>query len=131
MKVYHVQETLFDKVEAFEIPYTEEQNLFESMASFVSTSIYRKDEDLNHTDKTIWIINYVPSSVFTSFNLLEDPILLSKVTPLGLVSSFIDSLEKLATETEAPTETKFPTLETTVWGKFAQFCKIPNQHIML
>ena len=94
--VYQTQETLFDKLDSFEIEYTNEHTLFKNLAIFDFESICVQEESFKDTDTKKWIGKYIPTLVSISSNLPKKPIFLCKSDPHHLVTSFIGALENSA-----------------------------------
>ena len=99
--VYQIRETLMDKLDSSSIKYTSHQKLFKNLAKFDFESICVQEESLKDTTTTTWIRKHVPISVSVSSNLLEKPFFLYNSDPQHLVSSFIGTLEGLASQTKA------------------------------
>ena len=74
--VYKLRETLFEKLDAFNIPYENEQKSFKNLAFFDFESICVKEESYKQTETTTWIGKHVPISVYISSNLIPEPIFL-------------------------------------------------------
>ena len=108
--VYETQETLFDKLSSFEIEYTNEQIFFKNLAIFDFESICVKEESCKDTDTSEWIGRHVPISIFSSTNLVKQPIFLCSSDPHHLVTSFIGALENLALQSKALMKKFFFTL---------------------
>ena len=98
--VRQLQETLFDKLDSFDIQYTHDQKLFNNLAVFNFETICIPEEKFRNTETTIWIGKHVPISVSISSNLIAMPIFLCNSNPSDLVESFIDALEDLATQSK-------------------------------
>ena len=98
--VYETQETLFDKLNSFEIEYTNEQTLFKNLAIFDFESMCVKEESCKDTDTSEWIGRHVLILVSSSPNLVKEPILLWSSDPHHLVTSFIGALETLALQSK-------------------------------
>ena len=58
--VYQLRETLFDKLDSFDIQYTDDQKLFINLAVFDFESICTPEEKFKNTDTTTWIGKHVP-----------------------------------------------------------------------
>ena len=99
--VYQLRETLFDKLDSFDIQYTDDQKLFTNLAAFDFESICIPEEKFTNTKTTSWIGKHVPISVSISSNLITMPIFLCNSNPRDLVESFIDAVEGLATPSKA------------------------------
>ena len=86
--VYELRETLFEKLDAFNIPYKNEQKLFKNLAIFDFESICVKEANsYKQTETTTWIGKHVPISVSISSNLILEPILVCNANPHHLISS--------------------------------------------
>ena len=110
--VYQLQKTLFDKLESFDIQYTDDQQLFNNLAVFDFESICIPEEKFRNTETTTWIGKHVPISVSISSNLIAKPIFLCNSNARDLVESFIDGVEGLATQSKAQMKLKFLEIET-------------------
>ena len=99
--VHQLRETLFDKIDLFGNPYTDNQKFLKYMVTFDFESICVEDENFKDTETTAWIRKRIPISLLVSSNLLQEPILFCHPNPCDLVSSFIDALENLATKSKA------------------------------
>ena len=73
-KLYQLRETVFDKLDAFNIPYSDDQKIFINMATSDVESNCVQEGKLFDTDSTTWTGKLVPISVSTSFNLIEGSI---------------------------------------------------------
>ena len=72
-----------------------------NMAKFDFASICVEEDNICDTETTSWIGRHVPKSVSISANLVEQPIFFCTSNPGALVESFVDSLNGLATQSEA------------------------------
>ena len=109
---YQLRETLFDKLELFDIQYTDDQKLFSNLAAFDFESICILEEKFKNTATTTWIGKHVPISVSITSNLIATPFLLCKSNPRDLVEKFINAREGLATQSKAQRKLKFLEIET-------------------
>ena len=126
--VYELRETLFEKLDAFNIPYRKEQKLFKSLAIFDFESICVKEENENkQTETRTWIGKLVPISVSISSNLMPEPIFLCNANPHHLISSFITALEGLATQSKAQMKLNFIEVETAIKIKLCVILEQLNQ----
>ena len=91
--VYQLRETLFDKLDSFDIQYTDDQKLFTNLAVFDFEYICIPEEKFKNTETTTWIGKQVPISVSISSNLIAKPIFLCNFNPRDLFESFIDAVE--------------------------------------
>ena len=112
--VYELRETLFDKIDSFNFPYSDDQKLLMNMEIFDFQSICVQKDNFRDTDKTVWIGKHVPISVSISSNLIEQAIFLCNSNPTALVESFVDVLDGLATQGTAQVNIKFLGIETSV-----------------
>ena len=112
--VYQLRETLFDKLDSFDIQYTNDQKLFSNLAVFDFESICISEEKFKITERTTWIGKHVPISVSISSNLIATPIFLCNSNPRDLVESFIDAVEGLATQSKAQMKLKILEVETAI-----------------
>ena len=79
--VYQLRETLFEKLDIFKIPYSEDQKLFENLAVFDFVSICVKEQTYRETETIKRIGKHVPISVSVSSNLIPEPIFLCNSDP--------------------------------------------------
>ena len=105
--VYELRETLFEKLDAFNIPYRSEQKQLKNWAIFDFKSICVEEDAYNQTETTTWIGKHVPISVFIASNLIQEPIFLCNANPHHLVASFITALERSETQSKAQMKLNF------------------------
>ena len=105
--VYRLKETLLDKLDSFDILYTDEQKLFKNVAIFGFQSICTREDDFKDTETTGWIGKRVPIFVSISSNLLQDPIFICNSNPRDIESSFVNALENLAAQSKAQMRMSF------------------------
>ena len=122
--VYELRETLFEKLDAFNIPYRNEQKLFKNLAIFDFESVYVREDSYKQTETTTWIGKHEPLSVSISSNLILDPIFLCNANPHHLISSFITALEGLSFKSKAQMKLNFIEVETAIKIKL---CAIQEQ----
>ena len=125
--VYQLRETLFDKLDSFDIQYTDDQKLFNNLAVFDFESICVPEEKFKNTETTTWIGKHVPISVSISSNLIAMPIFLCNSNPRYLVESFIDAVEGLATQSKAQMKLKFLEVETAIKSKLTRTLETLNE----
>ena len=125
--MYQLRETLFDKLDSFDIQYTDDQKLFSKLAIFDIESICIPEEKFKNTETTTWIGKLVPISVSISSILIAEPILLCNCNPRGLVESFIDAVEGLATQSKAQMKLKFLAIETAIRSKLSRTLESLNE----
>ena len=118
--MYQLRETLFDKLDSFDIQYTDDQKLFGNLAVFDFESICIPEEKFKNTETTTWIGKHVPISVSISSNLTVKPIFLCNSNPRDLVESFIDAVGGLATQSKAQMKLKFLEIETAIKSKLTR-----------
>ena len=91
--VYALRETLFEKLDAFNIQYKSEQKLFKNLTIFDFESICVKEENsYKQTETTTWIGKHVPKTVSISSNLIPEPIFLCNANSRHLILSFVTAL---------------------------------------
>ena len=84
--VYELRETLLEKLDAFNIPYRNEQKLFKNLAIFDFECICVKEENsYKQTETSTLIGKHVPISVSISSNLISVPFF--SATPILIISS--------------------------------------------
>ena len=126
--VYELRETLFEKLDAFNIKYRSEQKLFKNLAMFDFESICVKEANsYKQTDTTTWIGKLVPMSVSISSNLFPEPIVLCNSNPHHLNSSFFTALEGLATQSKTQMKLNFIEVETAIKSKLRAILEQLNQ----
>ena len=125
--VYELRETLFEKLDAFNIPYKNEQKLFKNLAKFDFESTCVKEDSYKQTETTTWIGKHVPISVSFSSNLIPEPIFLRNANPHHLILSFITALEGLATQSKAQIKLNFIEVETAIKMKLCAVLEQLNQ----
>ena len=96
--VYQLRVTLFDKLDPFDVQYTDVQKLFNTLAAFNFESICIPEEKFKNTETTTWIGKFVPISVSIPSTLKVMPIFLCIYCLRGLIESFINAVEGLATK---------------------------------
>ena len=125
--LYQLRETLFDKLDSFDIQYTDDQKIFTNLAVFDFESICIQEEKFKSTETTTWIGKHVPISVSKSSNLIAKPIFLCNSNPRDLVESFIDAVEGLATQSKAQMKMKFLEIETAIKSKLTRNLESLNE----
>ena len=125
--VYQLRETLFDKLDSFDVQYTDDQKLFTNLAVFDFESICIPEENFKNTETTTWIGTHVPISVSISSNLIAKPIFLCNSNPRDLVESVIDPVEGLATQSKAQMKLKFLEVETAIDSQLTQTLESLNE----
>ena len=125
--VNQLRETICEKLDSFNIPYREDQKLFENLGAFDFESICVKEETYKETETTKWIGKPVPISVSISSNLIPEPNFLYNSDPRHLVSFFISTLEGSATQSKAQMKLKFIEVETAIKFKLSIILEQLNQ----
>ena len=118
--VHQLRETLFDKLDSFDIQHTVEQKLFINLAVFDFESICIPEEKFKNTKTTTWIGKHNPISVSISSNLIDIPIFLCISNARDLVEFFIDAVEGLTTQSKAQMKLKFLEVETAIKSKLTR-----------
>ena len=119
--VYELRETLFEKLEGFNLPVSDDIKLFKNLAIFDFESIYVPTEKLKETQTTTWIGKHVPISVSISSNLIEEPIFLYNKDPQNLIIDFVSKLELLAEKSKLEMRTNFQDIEVAVNERMKRF----------
>ena len=133
--VYQLRGTLFDKLDSFDIQYTDDQKLFNNLAVFQFESICIPEEKFKNTETTTWIGKHVPKPVSICSNLKAKPIFLCNANPRDLIESSIDAFEGLATKSKAQMKLKFLEVETAIKSKLTRTLeslnerRCPNQRV--
>ena len=125
--VYELRETLFEKLDALNIPHRTEQKLFKNLAIFYFESVCVKEKSYKQTETTTWIGKHVPISVSISSNLIPEPIFLCNANPHHLISSFISALGGIATQSKAQMKLNFFEIETAIKIKLCAILEQLNQ----
>ena len=125
--VYQLRETLFEKLDTFNIPYREDQKFFLTLAVFEFESICVKEETYKETEITKWVGKHVPILVSILSNLITEPIFLCNSDARQLVLSFVSALEGLATQSEAQKKLGFVEVETAIKIKLSSILEQLNQ----
>ena len=110
--MYQLRETLFAKLDSFEIQYTDDQKLLNNVAVFDFEPICKPDKNFKNTKTTTLVGKHVPKSVSMSSNQTAMPIFLCNSNPRDFVELFIDAVESLATQSKAQMKFKFLEVET-------------------
>ena len=125
--IYELRETFFEKLDAFNNPYKNEQKLFKTLAIFDFESICVKEDSYRQTKTTTWIGKHVPISVSISSNLIQKPIFLCNANPHHLIASFITALEGLATQSKTQMKLNFIEIESAIRTKLCAVLDQLNQ----
>ena len=125
--VYELRELLFEKLDAFNIPYKNEQKLFKNLTIFDFETVCVREVSYKQTETTTWIKKHVPISVSISSNLIPEPIFLCNANPHHLISSFITVFEGLATQSKAEMKWNFLEVETAIKIKLCAILEQLNQ----
>ena len=125
--VYQLRKTLFDKLDSFDIQYTDDQKLSSNLAVFDFESICIPEENFKNTETTTWIGKHVPISVSISSNLTAMPIFLCNSNPRDLVESFIDAVEGSTTQSKDRMILKFLEKETAIKSKLTRTLESLNE----
>ena len=112
--VYELCQTLFEKLEGFSLPVSEDNNLFNNLAIFDFESICAPTEELKETQTTTWIGKHVLILVSISSNLIDEPIFLYNKDPQNLIFDFESKLELLAEKSKLEMRTKLREIEVAV-----------------
>ena len=125
---YELRETLFGKLNAFNIPYRNEQKLFKNLAIFdFETICVKESNSYKQSETTNWIGKHVPISVSISSNLIPEPIFLCNANIYHLFLSFITALEGLATQSKAQMKLIFFEVQPAIKMKLCVILEQLNQ----
>ena len=106
--VYTLRETLFQKLESYNIPVSKHNTLLNNLAIFDFESIFVVSSDeLKATQTTTWIGKYFPISVSISSNLIDETVFLYNKDPQKLFIVFVKKLELLAEKSKLRLRNKF------------------------
>ena len=125
--VYELRETFFEKLDAFNIPYRNEQKLFKNPALFDFEFISVKEDSYKQTETTTWIGRHVPISFSISSNFIPEPIYLCNANPNHTISSFITALEGLAIQSKTKMKLNFIEVENAFKIKLCAIMRQLNQ----
>ena len=125
--MYELHESLFDELDSFGIPNTDNQKLFNNITIFDFASICLEDEELKDTKTPTRIGKQLPNSVSISSNLIPQLVFLCDPNIRDLVSPFIDALENLATQSKAQIKMNFFQNETAIKSKLTFVLEVLNQ----
>ena len=90
--MYQLRETLFEKLDSFNVPYSDDKKLFKNMAITDFDTNCVQEDNVRDTETTTWVSKQVLISVSFLSNLIEQPIFLCNSNPGALVESFVDAL---------------------------------------
>ena len=88
---YTLLKTIFENLDGFNIPYTEDQKLFSNVVVFDFESICVPTEELKATKTTTCNGKHVPISISISSNLQDAPIFLCEKDPEFLTIAFVSN----------------------------------------
>ena len=120
-------EILFDKLDSFDIQYTDDQKLFNNLAVFDFESICIREEKFKNIETTTWIGKHVPLLVSISSNVIVEPLFLCNSYPRDLVESFIDAVKGLASKSKAHMKLKLLEVETAIKSKLTRTLESLNE----
>ena len=115
---------LFEKLDAFNILYRNEQFLFKNLAIFDFESTYVKEDSYKQSETTTWIGKHLPISISISSNLIPGPILFCNFNFHHLISSLITAVDGLATQSKTQVKMNFIEVGTAIKVKL---CDILEQ----
>ena len=105
---------LFDKLDSFDIQYTDDQRLFNILVVFDFESFCIPDENFKNNETTTCTPKHAPLSISISSNLIAMPIFFCNSNPPDWVESFIDTVADLSTQSKAQMKLKFLEVETAI-----------------
>ena len=125
--VYTFRETLFKKLEGFNIPVSKDNTLFNNPAIFDFESICVTSDELKATQTTTWIGKHVPISVSISSKLIDELIFLYHKDPQKLIIDLAIKLEFLAEKSKLEMRTKFQDIERVVKERMSKIFEELNE----
>ena len=125
--MYQLRERLFDKLDTFDIQYTDDQKLFINLAVFDFEFICIPEEKFKNTETTTWIGKHVPISISISSNLSAKPVFFCNSNPRDLVESLNDAVEGLITKSKAQMKLKFLEVEKSIKSKLTRNLESLNE----
>ena len=114
INVYELRKTLYEKLDAFNVRYRNEQKLSRNLAIFDFESICVKEDSYKQTETTTWIGKHVPLLVSTSLNLIPETNFFCNANPHYHILFFITALEGLATQSKTQMKLNFIEVETAI-----------------
>ena len=123
--VYELRETLFEKLEGFNLSVCEDNKLFHNSTIFDFESICVPTEELKETQTTSWNVKHVPISVRS--NLIDEPIFLYNKDPQNLIIDFVSNLELLAEKSKLEMKTKFQDFEVAINERLKKIFDLLNE----
>ena len=125
--VYTLRETLFEKLEDFNIPVSKDNTLFNNRAIFNFESICVPSDELKATQTTTWIGKHASISVSISSNLIDEPVFLYNKDPQKLIIDFVIELKLLAEKSNFEMRTKFQDVERVVNERMSEIFQELNE----
>ena len=110
--VYQLPETLLDKPDSFNIPYSDDRK---NMAIFDFESISVQRDKFHDSDTTTQVSKHVPISILC--NLIEKPIFLCNSNPGALVELIVEAHDGLAVQRTAQIDVTCLEIGTSVKSK--------------
>ena len=104
---HELRETLFEQLEGFNLPVSEDKKIFNNPAIFDFESIYVPTEELISGLEKL----FSPIPVSFSPNLIDEPICFYRKDPQNLINDFVSKLELLAEKGKLEMRTKFQDIE--------------------
>ena len=129
LNIYTLRETLFEKLDGFNIEYTKEQTLFKNVAIFDFESICVPSEELKPTETITWIGKHEPISVSISSNLLDKPIFLCDKDPQSLIIDFVANLELLAEKNKTEKRSKLLEIKNNIKKRLHTIFSLLNERV--
>ena len=125
--VQTLRETLFEKLEGFNIPVSKDNTLFNNLAILDFESICVPSDELKATQTTTWMRKHVPISVSISSNLIDEPVFLYNKDPQKLIIDFLIKLELLAEKSKLEMRTDIQDVEGVVNERMSKFFQELNE----
>ena len=105
---------MFEKLEGFIIPVSEDNKLFNNLESFDFESTCAPTEEIKERQTRTWVGKHVPFSVSISSKLVDEFIFLYNKDPQKLIIVFVTNLELLAEQSKLEIRKKIQTVKVAV-----------------
>ena len=124
---YQLRETLFDKLDSFDIQYTDDQKLFSNLTVFDIESVCLLEEKFENNETTTQIGKHVRKAVSISSNLITIPIFLCNSNPRDLVDSFVDAVKEVALQSKTQMKLQFLEVGIAIRSKLTRTLESVNE----
>ena len=129
--VYELRKTSFQYLDALNIPYRDEPEVLKRLAIFDFESICSIEDFCRETETTNWIRKHLPIRVSFLSSLIQEALFRCTTDLHHLVSSFVTTLQRLATRSKNHRKVKFIEIERAIkiklWGVLEQLNQRHNR----